>query len=164
MVGERVRALRKERGLTQEALERASGVEQTTISGIERGRVKSPGADILRRLAAGLGVDVSDLTGREEPEALSEDEWGSVRAAFEALSPSDQRTILSIVQRLATNAGTVETDLRDLDADERATVLEARPELRPAVANALRRLREIDRGRGAPGEMAEQRPHAQARR
>jgi transcriptional regulator with XRE-family HTH domain len=59
MVGERLRALRTSRGLTQEALERASGVEQTTISGIELGRRKNPQIETIARLADGLGVEIA---------------------------------------------------------------------------------------------------------
>jgi XRE family transcriptional regulator, regulator of sulfur utilization len=49
--------IRKKRGLTQEALAAKSGVEQTTISRLERHPDSSPQWDTVKRLADALGVD-----------------------------------------------------------------------------------------------------------
>ena len=164
MVGERLRALRKARGLTQEALERASGVNQTTISGIENGKVPSPTISTMTGLAQALSVPLHELTGERPAEPLSEEEWAILRDAVERLDPSDRRAVMALMRRVAASPAPGELDLRDLDADERQAVMDARPELRPVVADALRRLREIDRGQEGLGERAEQQPHSQARR
>jgi len=45
-----LREARAKRGLTQEELAKQSGVEQTTISNLETGRVQSPAWDTVARL------------------------------------------------------------------------------------------------------------------
>ncbi len=60
--GAKLRKLRLEAGLTQAALEHASGVSDSTISHIERGKhTVSPFARNIRALAGALGVEPQDL-------------------------------------------------------------------------------------------------------
>ena len=47
--------IRKEKGLTQKALSKKSGICQTTISQIEKGHVK-PSEQTIEQIAKGLGV------------------------------------------------------------------------------------------------------------
>jgi transcriptional regulator with XRE-family HTH domain len=56
-----LREARRGRGWTQEVLAGKSGVDQATISGIERGRVKSPTFDTVTKLAAALQIDPRQL-------------------------------------------------------------------------------------------------------
>jgi len=64
-LGERVRELRRRRGLTLEALAERSGVSRAMISKLERGE-KNPTLVVAARLAEGLGVTLSRLAGMEE--------------------------------------------------------------------------------------------------
>ena len=64
-LGERVRALRRERGWTLEALAERSGVSRAMISKLERGE-KNPTLVVAAKLAEGLGVTLSQLVGVEE--------------------------------------------------------------------------------------------------
>jgi transcriptional regulator with XRE-family HTH domain len=57
-----LRALRRERGLTLEALAARSGVSRAMISKVERGSA-TPTATVLGRLATGLEVGLSRLLG-----------------------------------------------------------------------------------------------------
>ncbi len=57
-----LKSARLSRGWTLEAFAEASGVSRAMISKIERGEV-SPTAQILGRLAAGLGVSLASLFG-----------------------------------------------------------------------------------------------------
>ncbi|MFA7414068.1 MAG: XRE family transcriptional regulator [Rhizobium sp.] len=57
-VGERVRRLRAERGLTLDQLAEISGVSRAMISRVERGEA-SPTAALLARLCSALGVSLS---------------------------------------------------------------------------------------------------------
>jgi transcriptional regulator with XRE-family HTH domain len=52
---------RKQKGLTQEQLEIASGVDQPTISSIEIGRIKNPSWQIVAKLAKALDVPPEEL-------------------------------------------------------------------------------------------------------
>jgi len=55
-----LRALRRRRKLTQEALAERAGIHRSYLSGIERGRHNVP-LDTICRLAWALGMDVRDL-------------------------------------------------------------------------------------------------------
>lgn len=60
LIGDRIRQLRKERGLSQERLGYESGLHYTHIGAIERGE-KNWSIDTLVKVAEGLNVTVNDL-------------------------------------------------------------------------------------------------------
>ncbi len=60
-MGERVRALRLARGLSQEELGEHAGLHRTYIGHIERGEVNSSLLNICK-VAGALSADVADLT------------------------------------------------------------------------------------------------------
>lgn len=60
LVGENTARIRKERGLTQEALAEKSGLSQQYISGLENGQ-RNPTIVTLFELATALGVGHLDL-------------------------------------------------------------------------------------------------------
>lgn len=64
-LGDAVRHLRDERGLSQKALAEATGLHVTYISGIERGR-RNPTWAVLLTLSDALGVKASKLVERSE--------------------------------------------------------------------------------------------------
>jgi transcriptional regulator with XRE-family HTH domain len=64
-LGERVRALRRERGWTLEMLAERSGVSRAMISKLERGE-KNPTLVVAAKVAEGLGTNLSRLVGVEE--------------------------------------------------------------------------------------------------
>ena len=64
-LGERVRVLRRERGLTLDVLAGRSGVSRAMISKLERGE-KNPTLVVAAKVAEGLGVSLSQLVGVEE--------------------------------------------------------------------------------------------------
>ena len=59
----RLAQVRHEKGMTQEQLAAATGVNRVTIARIETGEV-SPKAETLMRLADALGVLIDDLIDR----------------------------------------------------------------------------------------------------
>lgn len=65
-VGEVVKALRREKGLTQQGLAGRAGLHFTYISQIERGVASNPSWNVLGRLCQGLGVRRSELAKRVE--------------------------------------------------------------------------------------------------
>jgi transcriptional regulator with XRE-family HTH domain len=100
--GTRLRAARRTAGLSQADLAKRVGVEQPHISSMENG-VRSPSVEVLRMLAAALGVSVHWLCGEDiahaalppeaRPEALIEDPGAS--AGLIALA-GDARLIQSL--------------------------------------------------------------------
>ncbi len=58
--GQAIQARRASSGLTQEQLGYRTGLDQTYVSGIERGR-RNPTVLVVWRLARGLGTSVNDL-------------------------------------------------------------------------------------------------------
>jgi transcriptional regulator with XRE-family HTH domain len=64
-LGERVRELRRGRGLTLEELAERSRVSRAMISKLERGE-KNPTLIVAAKLAEGFGVTLSQLVGMEE--------------------------------------------------------------------------------------------------
>jgi transcriptional regulator with XRE-family HTH domain len=64
-LGRAIRQLRDERGLKQKELAQAADMNVTAISHIERGRA-NPAWGTVRRIAAALGVPVSEIAARAE--------------------------------------------------------------------------------------------------
>ena len=64
-LGERIRELRRGRGLTLEQFAERSGVSRAMISKLERGE-KNPTLVVAAKLAEGFGVTLSQLVGMEE--------------------------------------------------------------------------------------------------
>ena len=64
-LGSRVKELRKQRGMTLEALAERSGVSRAMLSKVERGE-KNPTLVVAARIAEGFGVTLSGLLGTEE--------------------------------------------------------------------------------------------------
>jgi transcriptional regulator with XRE-family HTH domain len=58
--GQRVVALRRERGLSQQALAHSAGLDPTYMSGVEQGR-RNLGLININKIARALGVDVAAL-------------------------------------------------------------------------------------------------------
>ena len=58
--GNRVRALRHDLGLSQEAFADKCGLDRTYISGIERG-VRNPTLEVIGIIAGGLSVSLKQL-------------------------------------------------------------------------------------------------------
>ena len=66
--GDKIRELRKERGLNQDQLAELASLNRVTIAKYESGRVE-PGAQALSRIADALEVSTDVLLGRaDEPE------------------------------------------------------------------------------------------------
>lgn len=63
--GRRLRRLRRERALSQQDLERMTGVAQATLSDLEGGK-RGARASTLRKLAEALGVEPRELMKEEQ--------------------------------------------------------------------------------------------------
>jgi transcriptional regulator with XRE-family HTH domain len=65
VVGEKIRSLRKERGLSQEELGAKAELHYTYIGAVERGE-KNCSITTLARIAQGLNVEMGELVGNKE--------------------------------------------------------------------------------------------------
>lgn len=66
LLGQRVKALRLQAGLSQEAFAEKCGLDRTYISGIERG-IRNPTLEVLYILATGLHTDLATLFAFHDP-------------------------------------------------------------------------------------------------
>lgn len=60
LFGKRVKQLRLQAGLSQEALAHKCGLDRTYVSGIERG-LRNPTLEVIAILAKGLGIELKNL-------------------------------------------------------------------------------------------------------
>ncbi|WNI15914.1 helix-turn-helix domain-containing protein [Actinacidiphila sp. ITFR-21] len=136
-IGERVREIRKRRGLSQRELATESGVSLSLIRKLEQGERDDTRVETARALAVALHVPTSVLLGaaREAPGATPAvlDRWARVRAALDApeLGPVDDAPTVAGVQAAAAAAVPLAASDR---LDQLATVLPAL--LRDAAAVA----------------------------
>ncbi|GAA5041605.1 transcriptional regulator with XRE-family HTH domain [Thermocatellispora tengchongensis] len=87
-IGAHLKAIRNERGLSQEALAERAGLSKDLISKLEQGRRHSCRITSLMKLANALDVELTALTGKRE-RLGSDRDGGSVLAIRDAiLSPS----------------------------------------------------------------------------
>jgi transcriptional regulator with XRE-family HTH domain len=96
-VGELLRRYRKQQHLTQKQLGKKLGSDPSYVARVETGRIKSPGLDSLRRIAAVLELPLSALTGEQGPDLdveraimgsdLDEDAKRSLVRMYRALKP-----------------------------------------------------------------------------
>ncbi|MDX5629605.1 MULTISPECIES: helix-turn-helix transcriptional regulator [unclassified Brenneria] len=66
LLGQRVKALRLQAGLSQEAFAEKCGLDRTYISGIERG-IRNPTLEVLYIIAIGLHTDLATLFAFHDP-------------------------------------------------------------------------------------------------
>jgi len=59
--GNRVRELRKQKGLSQRELAKEAGIDFTYLSKIENDRTEPPSEKVIRKLARHLDVDADEL-------------------------------------------------------------------------------------------------------
>lgn len=92
--GDKIRDLRKERGLNQDQLAELASLNRVTVAKYESGRVE-PGAHALARIADALEVSADVLLGRSDdvrnvPETPKTDEAWILARGVDKL-PKDQR-------------------------------------------------------------------------
>lgn len=107
-LAERLKSVRAESGLSQQALAERCGVSQSTIAGIERGRNRR-GSVMLPRIARSLGVRVLWLAEGIGPRREERDVLPNGKAA----ASSNQVTGASAQQVVATNDWLIIKALRD---------------------------------------------------
>lgn len=103
-MGERIKRLRIERGMTQEELGKAVGLQRAAINKYEKGIVENIKRTTIVKLAEVLRTTPSYLIGYEDDEEVSEltaIQEELMEKIFE-LTPDNQRTLIGIVETLLT--------------------------------------------------------------
>lgn len=102
-IGERIKNLRKEKGLTQTELALKIGYkDKTALSKVERG-LNNPYQSKIVALAEALDTTPAYLMGYEDMFVPSEDNaethaW--LISSYEQLSEDDKKTVISLINRL----------------------------------------------------------------
>lgn len=103
-----LRALREERGLTQEALAQAAGTQQQTIYRLEKGEVQRASLEDMAGIAKVMGLDLNQMgalrgvwklssPGAEESPSSLATTAGLLRRRGALLPPEDQELLAEIV-------------------------------------------------------------------
>ena len=105
--GEKIRELRKERGLNQDQLAELASLNRVTIAKYESGRVE-PGAHALSRIADALEVSTDVLLGRSDEPVKKQEEPQTpqiriVSSMMENLPQETQDQIVAIVEAVVTH-------------------------------------------------------------
>lgn len=102
-IGERIRRLRSDRGITQEELAGEVGVSRSAVAQWETGRAGQLTGN-LARIADVLGVNLDQLTHgrikRNNPQAGNADELTLLRL-YRECRPDDRQLLLRTARRLA---------------------------------------------------------------
>lgn len=99
-LGARIAQLRKEQGLSQQALADALGLAQQTIAHYEGGRIRMP-ISLLPEVAQLFGVTTDELLGRKSGAAGKRGPTSKMQQQAERLSrlpPSKQRVVMEMLE------------------------------------------------------------------
>ena len=105
-IGQRIRQLRTERGLSLGDIERSTGLLGVYVSRVEHGR-SSPSLETLERLAAAFGIPLHDFfrePSKQETAADPDAEdrlLSHLRFYLRQLSAADQERVMDLAERLA---------------------------------------------------------------
>ena len=91
-LGLRIRAIREERGLTQQAVARSAGIATDMVSRLENGHYTSPGLRTLLRIAEGVGVSLAALLP-DAPSAPSSAPESALKSRLGALAHREARAV-----------------------------------------------------------------------
>ena len=94
-IGDRIKKVRVECGLTQEALATQMGIAKTTLTGYEKG-YRDPKSDMLMKIAIICGTSVDYLVGRESVE--QEDEASLFAKLFDSLDAHGKRVVKAVLE------------------------------------------------------------------
>lgn len=86
-IGERIKKIREEKGMTQQQVADKIGISYQNVSQYERG-IRTPKSSSLRKIADALGVDVWEII---EFDNIEVDDWSTDTRPASVLRPSDLR-------------------------------------------------------------------------
>ena len=60
-VGDKIKAIRKEKGITQDALSKKADIPYTTLTKLESNVITKPSIQTVEKIAKGLGITIDEL-------------------------------------------------------------------------------------------------------
>jgi transcriptional regulator with XRE-family HTH domain len=111
--GDRLRATRELRGLSQTDLAKRTGLQPSAVSHFETGN-RAPSFDNLKRLADALSVSIDYLLGRSATPDVATPAAEQIFRDFSKMTASDQETLAQMAALLARK----NTDKKDGDPKE----------------------------------------------
>ncbi|MDQ0340233.1 transcriptional regulator with XRE-family HTH domain [Caldalkalibacillus uzonensis] len=143
---QRLRTLRKAKGLTQEELGRKVNVTKVSISGYESGN-RSPDMDTLKMLADALDVSIDYLLGRDQAQTKTND--------LPELTEKDERDIQKELENLISGLKSENSfaafggqDISQLDDEDRELLI-------ASLENSLRLAKRIAKQKFTPKKYKE---------
>jgi transcriptional regulator with XRE-family HTH domain len=89
-LGDRIRSVRRRRGLTQGELATAAGVSLSLVKKLEQGSITDIRLETLHKFAVVLKVPTTHLVvGPEQPDPVTPEQWDDVRDALYRSAPGD---------------------------------------------------------------------------
>jgi transcriptional regulator with XRE-family HTH domain len=102
MISEEIRAARANMNLSQAALARAVGVQQSTVASWEKGRTE-PDTVMVGRLAQVLKVTTDRLLGIQSEQLVLPEGVADLARKIADLSPGDRTVVEKVVAALSTD-------------------------------------------------------------
>ncbi len=99
LLGRRIREIRKQRKLSQEALAEKAGISAQYVSNIERGK-ENPTLDLLFRLAHALKVSLGEMCDFEAPETNLKKAESLLRELLRTRDPERARLSVRILKAI----------------------------------------------------------------
>jgi transcriptional regulator with XRE-family HTH domain len=98
-IGDRIKAIRKDKGITQTDLALKAGISRTYLADLEGNRY-NPSLSILKVIATALNVKLSDIIeGKEKDPELSESYIEVLQSAREAgITPDKLQALIEILK------------------------------------------------------------------
>ncbi|MBR6366080.1 MAG: helix-turn-helix transcriptional regulator [Lachnospiraceae bacterium] len=112
LIGENIREVRVEKGLSQEALAERCGFSNTTLSSYENGR-REPSLSTIAKIAHGLGVSIDRLYYGDESEAFITSETNEGRKIVNAVYYLWETDVISYYENFNSRSNTCFYDGED---------------------------------------------------
>lgn len=100
MLGDNIKAFRKEKGFSLNKLAKLAGMSPSYLSDLENNKSINPSMEKLNKLAELLEVKIEDFY-KEEPDEIDklEQEMKLLYCKIKNLSPSDRQKVLDIITK-----------------------------------------------------------------
>lgn len=136
-LGNRIRDIRLARGMRQTELARRSGLSQTTISDLERGRNVS--SAVLPSIARALGLSTDELVYGTSAAPPADDDVSALLGYWQQLTPPQQTDLLDRMGKLVDQNREIARHLARLGLDRPVPDGEVAKHLPPPPKKTVRR-------------------------